>query len=233
MKELVKRNFSISARTYERHAFFQKTIGEKLLKRITLFNPPLPVLDVGCGTGSLLKNLKFFGLDISLEMAKSCSRFGTCICADAENIPFRDESFPTVFSNFSLQWTNLNFSFREISRVLKEGGFFFLSIPVAGSLNTLFSCWKRVSNRLPLFKFPKEKSVFQLFKNFFEVIEFERVYLEKEFENPRKALKSITGVGAKNPHGTASFREAKKFKELFSENPKIEFKVLIITGKKK
>jgi malonyl-CoA O-methyltransferase len=233
MKELVKRNFSVSAKAYEKHAIFQKIIGEKLLKRVFLFNPPLPILDVGCGTGSLLKNLKFYGLDLSLEMTKNCSRFGICVCADAEKLPFRNEVFPTAFSNFSLQWTNLNLSFQEISRVLKKRGFFFLSIPVAGSLNTLFSCWKKISGRLPLFKFPEEKLVFKSFKTFFEIIEFERIYVEKEFESPRKALKAITGIGAKNPYGTASFKEAKKFRELFSKKPKVEFKVLIITGKRR
>ena len=233
MKSAVRKNFSCSAKVYEKRAVFQRLVGKKLLERVFSFNPDLPILDVGCGTGSLLKGLNFCGLDISLEMLKNCRNFATCVCADAESLPFRDASFPAAFSNFSLQWTKLDLSFSEISRILKRGGYFFLSVPVAGSLVTLFNCWRQVSKSLPLFEFPYEGEVFEKFKRFFEVMEFERFYLEKEFKTPRDALRSITGVGAKNPYGVAAFKEAKKFRELFSKNPKVEFKVLIITGKRR
>jgi len=234
MKSSVKRNFSIAARNYEKFSLFQRRFGEELLRRLDFFKAEEPILDLGSGTGELLKGRNFVCLDISLKMAKVCSERSTySVCGDAEYLPFKEGSFPTLLSNFSFQWTDLRRSIPESHRVLKEEGLFFLSIPVEGSLKTLFSSWKRALGSLPLFEFPKESEVYSLFNRYFEVIEFEVLNLEKEFRNSREALKCVTGVGARNPFGSASFKEAKRFLEAFNENPKIEYRALIVTGKRR
>ena len=74
-------------------------------------------------------------LDISREMLKQ-SKIKTfpLIQGDIENLPFKNNSFDFVLSSFSLHWTNLNSSFKEINRILKEDSYFIFNIPIKGSL---------------------------------------------------------------------------------------------------
>lgn len=232
MKERVKRNFSLSAENYDRLAELQLIAGQRLLRRLELLKEPFPFLDVGAGTGKLTPQ-KGVCLDIAPKMAKECRKRGRqAVCGDAEILPFKENSFKTVASNFALQWTDLDRSFKEAKRVLREKGYFLLSIPVEGSLKTLFECWRRVGSSLPLFKFPKEEEVFKKFSSLFQVIEFERLILKREFRSPREAVKAVTGVGAKNPFGRPKKGELLKFLEIYSKEPIVEYRVLIISGRK-
>ena len=234
MKDKVKVNFSKAARNYERFSEFQERAGRELLKLYALSESPKPVLDLGAGTGKLLSGRGVFSLDISLEMAKCCTERGNIsVCGDGELLPFRKESFRAVFSNFSLQWTDIVKVLKESHRVLKEGGELFISVPVRGSLKTIFGAWKKASGSLPLFQFPDEEEIFRAVDEKFKILLFERLFLEKKFISAREALKRITGVGARNPFGTASFKEAKRFREILEENPTVEYRVLLVMAEKR
>jgi len=229
MKGKVKTNFSKAAENYERFAEFQERAGRELLKLYTLAGSPKPVLDVGAGTGKLLYGKGVISLDISLKMARLCrKRNSLSVCGDGELLPFPDNTFRAVFSNFSLQWTEISKVLDESKRVLKREGKIFISVPVAGSLKTIFRAWKRASGSLPLFQFPDEEEIFRAVKERFQILTFERLFLEKGFSSAREALKRVTGIGAKNPFGRAPFREAKRFKEILEENPKVEYRVLLL-----
>jgi len=233
MKDRVKRNFSRAAKNYERFSEFQERAGRELLKLYTLAGSPKPVLDVGAGTGKILSGSGVVSLDISLEMTKTCRKRGNLsVCGDGELLPFKNESFNAVFSNFSLQWTDVKKAIWESERVLKKGGWLLISLPVRGSLETVFNAWKKAAGSVPLFKFPEEKEVFDSVKRKFEIVSYERLFLEKEFQSAREALKRITGIGARNPFGRAPFREARKFREILEENPKVEYRVLLLMARK-
>lgn len=100
---------------------------------------PPPVLDVGCGDGLvtkiLLKNKQKFdwGIDLSvkeIEKAKRSGSYKHCKVANVYDLPFKDESFQTVFSNSVVEHIpNLDLAFAEISRVLKKGGRVIITIP--------------------------------------------------------------------------------------------------------
>ena len=233
MKDKVKVNFSKAAKNYERFSEFQEKAGRELLKLYTLAGSPKPVLDVGAGTGKLLSGRGVFSLDISLEMAKCCTERGNIsICGDGELLPFKGRTLKAVFSNFSLQWTDIGKALKEAHRVLKDGGELFISVPVKGSLKTIFGAWEKASGSLPLFRFPNEGEIFKAVREKFEILLFERLILEKRYSSAREALKRVTGVGAKNPFGRAPFREAKRFKKILEENPKVEYKVLLLMARK-
>ncbi|RMH81214.1 MAG: methyltransferase domain-containing protein [Acidobacteria bacterium] len=86
-------------------------------------------LDVGTGTGEVLLKSKSglrVGIDLSLDMLKvaknKCPRCAF-ILADAENIPFKDESFELI--TLSLVYRHLlnrEDFLKEARRLLKEGG---------------------------------------------------------------------------------------------------------------
>ena len=91
------------------------------------------VLDVGCGTGSVLlelskKGYKTIGVDFSERMLAQMREKGIyCgICAASLNLPFRDSVFDFVITIATLHHiadpANVQKTLREMGRVVKEGG---------------------------------------------------------------------------------------------------------------
>ena len=106
------------------------------VQRIT--TRPRRVLDVGCGTGRLLRvamtlfpDAVLVGVDVSggmLAVADSAApltrRLGH-VQAAAEGLPFADASFDLVVSTASFRhWADQHTAMREIGRVLAPGGLF-------------------------------------------------------------------------------------------------------------
>jgi ubiquinone/menaquinone biosynthesis C-methylase UbiE len=99
------------------------------------------VLDLGCGTGKLLKRLgKLYpqltgiGLDLSPEMiaqAKAKNIYSDRLnftLGNAEEQPFDDNTFDAVFNTISfLHYPNPEKVLAEVQRVLKSGGKFYLA----------------------------------------------------------------------------------------------------------
>ena len=88
-----------------------------------------PTLDVGCGAGQTLiaaySAQPAFGVDIdidALKLGKSLSSAVHFVCAKAEALPYRENSFSVVISRVALAYTEFGASLVEIARVLKPGG---------------------------------------------------------------------------------------------------------------
>lgn len=92
------------------------------------------ILDLGCGTGALLEQIRelnlaeeLSGIDISAEMLKIAkSRLGnhaTLILGDTEKLPFQDNSFDAIICNDSFHHYPLpHIVLEEVSRCLRENG---------------------------------------------------------------------------------------------------------------
>lgn len=92
------------------------------------------VVDVACGTGALAiavaehvgSNGNTVGVDINegmLDIARSKSSFVEWINAPAESLPFTDNRFSCVVSQFGLMYfENQKIAIREMIRVLRPGG---------------------------------------------------------------------------------------------------------------
>ncbi|ADY73755.1 Methyltransferase type 11 [Desulfurobacterium thermolithotrophum DSM 11699] len=233
MKEKVKENFSKAVKEYNKYALIQQQAGKRLLKKLSLLDKNLLILDLGAGTGSLLKEFKnVVALDISFSMCKSCKEKGLLpIVGDGDFLPFKEKVFDVVFSNFALQWMNLGKVTHEIKQVLKNNGFAFISIPVEGSLSQLFSAWNRAHLEVFgeedfLFRFPTEKEVIETFnKAGFKILEFERRSFSVWFNSPKEALRCVNKIGAKNPFRTS--KVSKKLVSKFYKLYEIEGKFLL------
>jgi len=87
------------------------------------------VLDLGSGTGAAfqqLQNLEVTAIDPDEKMLQ-LNKFKNKIIGGAENLPFPDNSFDSVYCAFV--WRNLNdtkLGLQEVFRVLKPGGKFIL-----------------------------------------------------------------------------------------------------------
>ena len=138
MKANLSTRFSKAVKTYEKWAVPQKYTAQKLAELVSNSGH---TLDVGCGTGFVShflekKALSLTGLDISPKMVEAYrQRFSTAVIGDAENLPFRDKSFDTVVSNFSLHWTRVDKSLHEALRVARNT--LLISLPIKGSLEGL------------------------------------------------------------------------------------------------
>jgi len=157
-KHRIQKHFNAKALYYESSAVLQRSVCEELLQRLdfTRLNPSV-ILDVGCGTGwgtqGLLKKYrksKVLSLDLSSEMLKQTKSKGswlrrpTLICADAEDIPLRDESVDLVFSNLMLQWCDYKKVFAEFKRILKPDGLLMFSTFGPDTLKELKQSWAQV-----------------------------------------------------------------------------------------
>lgn len=136
--ETVIRSYNRCASAYEAHSEVIATVGRRLLKRLELLavNPAV-VLDLGCGAGRLLPDLRsrfnkssVIGLDASSAMlGQARQQVGRwrnkarLICADAHQLPFEDASVDLIVSNLLLPWCqNHHRVLQEIHRVLHPGG---------------------------------------------------------------------------------------------------------------
>ncbi len=99
---------------------------------------PATILDIGCGTGRLLReaarrwpNAALIGVDPAegmVEVARNLTPGVTIYRALAESLPLPDASVDLALSTVSFHhWGDQAAAFREIARILRPGGYFILS----------------------------------------------------------------------------------------------------------
>jgi ubiquinone/menaquinone biosynthesis C-methylase UbiE len=109
-----------------------------LLVREESKTPPRCIIDVGCGTGRLLRaasgrwpEAKLFGVDPAEGMISEAIRLDPNAIfkvAPAEWLPFPDQMADIVVSSLSFHhWEDQQRGLREIARVLRPGGLFCLA----------------------------------------------------------------------------------------------------------
>lgn len=157
--------FNRWAISYDRH-WMQRVIFGPIQRTVLQlaaeqFGQPSAIIDVGCGTGKLLRSAeatfpgaKLVGIDAAIEMVKqaqSSNPTGTIQFhqATAEELPFPDAAFDLVFSTMSFHhWQNQGRGIAEVARVMTPGGRWLLADFIASGF------MKRVRSLLRLHQFP-------------------------------------------------------------------------------
>ena len=132
--ERVRRRYDRLAAVYDRRwsSYIEASVRETL-RRIDLRDGDA-ILDVGCGTGTLLAAIaervpvaKLAGLDLSPAMLSVTRRKlgdrASLVAGEAGRLPFPDRRFDLVVSTSALHyWPDPAEGLAEIARVLKPGG---------------------------------------------------------------------------------------------------------------
>lgn len=165
------------------------------------------VLDIGCGIGNYLEELiqrgySVTGVDVSINMLQiSKDHLQKYIShpplglADIEKLPFNNNEFDIIICVGVLEYLKRDdFAISEVSRVLKPGGRFFLSLPNIVSIKNFldpyyfFSRGSKFISR----KIFKKKSTKKI------NIELKDIALNSEFTNRRFFLRQLNPLFSKN-----------------------------------
>lgn len=166
--------FNRWASTYDRH-WMQRIIFDPIQRTVLQMaeeqvGRPGSILDVGCGTGRLLKSARarfpdatLVGVDAAIEMVKqaqSSDPHGTIQFQQgvAEELSFPDESFDLVFSTMSFHhWQDRARGAAEVARVMTPGGRWLVAEFVATGF------MKSLRHVLRLHKFPDRERLEAVF----------------------------------------------------------------------
>ncbi|MBD5547025.1 MAG: class I SAM-dependent methyltransferase [Lachnospiraceae bacterium] len=189
--------FDVRASVYDEQ--FEGKFSERVYRLVTEtieLSPGDKILDVGCGTGTILRRLsdtcaiEGFGIDIEekmIEQAKIKCPWMNIQKGDCSNMSFEDETFDSVIAcmTFHHFYDQIAFA-KEVSRVLKTGGKLYIADPAFPML--IRKAVNAIINRHELIgKFCGNKEIEQIFKPynlvwkkkkgmaFFQLIVFEKV----------------------------------------------------------
>ncbi len=128
---------NFSPEDYLAAAIIAREAGIELLSRLELMTiVPDVIIDAGCATGEEARGLcvlypqaKIVSLDQSTTMLHACKAAELLLLnADATLLPLKNESVDIFFANLLLPWlTNLEHSFKEWRRIMKDEGLILFS----------------------------------------------------------------------------------------------------------
>jgi ubiquinone/menaquinone biosynthesis C-methylase UbiE len=140
-KEADVQAFNRRASTYEtsrRQSYLFDKVQRYVLALANTQSKPEIILDVGCGTGRLLRkakeqwpNARLIGVDAAEKMIEQAAKLfpeAEFDAAVAESLPFPDDSVDVAFSTLSFHhWTDQTKGVSEVARVLRPQGRFLLA----------------------------------------------------------------------------------------------------------
>ena len=149
IKERSKSTFNQQADTYDEdiHGQHARTLYPVLWSKLAHI-PFQRALDLGCGTGEMMKMLlqsddqrELYGIDLSEKMLSvaegKLSGKVQLVLGDSEHLPFVDNFFDVVYCNDSFHhYPAPENVIREVQRVLKPGGTFLIG-----------DCWQPLVGR--------------------------------------------------------------------------------------
>lgn len=139
--ELYSENFAAN-RFYSHEIKSRKEVVFDLYEKNTN-SKPIKAIDVGCGAGHYVSELKkrgvnIYGSDISKKMIE-VTRFNTnqehlntdkLLCSDCQSLPFPDNSFDVVFCIGVLSYVSDELAiFNELKRIVKKDGLIIFNVP--------------------------------------------------------------------------------------------------------
>ncbi|WP_367154474.1 malonyl-ACP O-methyltransferase BioC [Methylomonas sp. HYX-M1] len=206
----IARSFAVAASRYDRLATLQREVGLELMRRYPLQAGPGNCLDLGCGTGFLTGRMltgggaeQLLALDIAMPMlqtARGKYPLGNAgyVCADAQRLPFADNSFQQIYSNLALQWVgDLAATFSELRRVITPSGRLVFATFGQDTLRELKAAWARVDAGRHVNSFPSAVQTEALLAGAgFERVSVQSVLYRSRYPGVDVLMHELKGLGA-------------------------------------
>jgi malonyl-ACP O-methyltransferase BioC len=232
---LIIRKFGKSIDTYDDNAYAQKEIAGKLAILISALYAHIPetILEIGCGTGLLTKNILslfpdayYYPNDINAKSEFLMSALFpknnfTFIGGDAQSVDF-PYGIDLIVSSSTLQWfDNLSVFVRKAYQSLSPEGYMFLS---TFGKNNLKEIRKITGTGL---EYPSLEILRDLFSLYFEILHLSEEEIPVSFSSSAEILSHFrrTGVNA-NCSGTMRTQSGlklfcNKYDKMFSDGTKV------------
>lgn len=209
-KKRIAESFSHAARNYDAMAYFQRDVGNDLLACVRQKRTQ-SIMDLGSGTGAFSQQLidRFNPeLFVATDLAHGMNCYARSkhenyqqnkwVTADAESLPFSNNSFDLIFANLSLQWCDqIRALSEQIYAVLKPEGLLWYSTLLSGSLKELSESWKQVDQFQHVNHFFTQDDIVKAWHD--SALNLETVVqktFKLEFENPMQLMRELKGIGA-------------------------------------
>lgn len=199
----IAQRFSAAAHSYQDHNKLQRLSAASLLSGLLVKGN---LLDIGAGPGTDFSachpnsltdkpSSAIFAVDIALGMLHKLKQSYPDyhgVCADAQYLPFSDNSMDVIYSNLALQWcADFPAAVAEMARVLRPHGECHVTLVAEGSLNQLAQLGLRVNEFSSLVAL---KTAFKL--GIWQHLDVQLIPMTVYFDTLKALIYSIKGVGA-------------------------------------
>lgn len=222
------KEFSRHAKSYDAHTVVQKEIAAYLVSQIK--NNPQTILDLGCGSGAIFKNLQhkvehFIGVDSSQKMCELHPKSNNIHIINA-NFDTQDTllhvkqyaPFDLIISSSALQWAKNIEDILEFCKTSTKNIAF--SIFTDGTFKSIYEL-----TNIQTF-LPSAKEMIKLIENYY-TIEFELKSYKLYFDDNISKFRYIKRSGVSGGKRQLNITETRK---LIKEYPHdyLEFEVLVV-----
>jgi malonyl-CoA O-methyltransferase len=192
----VAQNFDKYAEQYEKNARIQRRVANELLARCKNYSGK--ILDIGAGIGAIRQMSEWPDVTEIDSSAEMCRLNGKAICANAEEIPFPENSFDNAISSLAFQWVdNKDKALEEVFRVLKPGGKFTFSTFTTGCLKELETSFSFLDKDKHMIDFEPAMRLFAIVKKAgFSEVAISAQTITYYFNDIFQLMRSIKNVGA-------------------------------------
>ncbi len=242
----IKIAFNAAADRYHQMAVLQKEIARRVNEKLNVIaTQPAVIIELGAGTGLLSQHLKTRypkAQLICLDFAKFALAHNSAthkICADAYQLPFRDQSADVIISSLMMQWCpDLDTLLQESFRVLKNDGLLLFSTFGPDTLKELKKSWAALDNQAHVNHFSDMHIIGdKLLQTGFQNPVMEMEILTLTYQNVIDLMRDLKSIGAQTVNnraktltGKTKFQQMIQFYECYRKDGKLPATYEVIYG---